>query len=244
MHEDGKIIRNIAEFYFSKNYFEEAAEIYAELLKSEKGGELYQKLGFCYQKMGDFKKALENYKKAELFDLNRKWNLNKIALCYRNLKQPKKALEYYREAEKLDEENLNIQLNIGHSLLELEHFEEALKCYFKVEYLAPGNKKVRRPIGWCSFVTGKKQQAEKYFRLLIDDKPTKHDLMNMGHVQWSLGNRKEALAFYKQSIKQADFTEKEFFEVFEEDLPYLLKQGIESDDVPIMLDQLRYFVEE
>ncbi|MEN8115474.1 MAG: tetratricopeptide repeat protein [Bacteroidota bacterium] len=244
LKEDEKVLRNIAEYYFSKNYFEEAAEIFNYLVKVEKSGELYQKLGFCYQKTGDFEQALGAYKKAELFDLNRAWNLKKIALCYRNLKQPEKALEYYREAEKLDEENLNVQLNIGHCLLELEQFDEALKSYFKVEYLAPGNKKVWRPIGWCSFVSGKKEQAGKYFQKLIDNEPNKHDLMNMGHVHWSRGNRKEALEFYKESITQTEFTETEFFEVFEEDLHHLLEQGIDKEDVPIMLDQLRYFVEE
>ncbi|MCY1719457.1 tetratricopeptide repeat protein [Prolixibacteraceae bacterium Z1-6] len=243
LKEDENILRNIAEYYFTKNYFDDAAEVFNYLLSIEKSGELYQKLGFCYQKMADFKQALNAYKKAELYDLNRKWNFNKIALCYRNLKQPKKALEYYREVEKLDEENLNVQLNIGHCLLELDQFDEALKCYFKVEYIASGNKKVWKPIAWCSFVAGKKEQAEKYFQKLIDDEPNKHDLMNMGHVQWSLGRRKEALEFYKQSIKQPDFTESEFFEVFEEDLHHLIEQGVENEDVPIMLDQLRYFVE-
>jgi hypothetical protein len=67
--------------------------------------------------------------------------------------------------------------------------------------------------------------------------------MNMGHVQWSLGNRKEALGFYKKSILQAKFSESEFFEIFEEDLHYLIEQGVEKEDVPILLDQLRYFVE-
>lgn len=244
LKEDDGILRNIAEYYFSKDYFVEAAEVFTYLLNIEKSGELYQKLGYCYQRIGDYRKALDTYKKAELFDLNRKWNLNKIALCYRNLKQPEKALEYYREAEKLDEENLTIQLNIGHCLLELGKFEEALKSYFKVEYLEPGNKKVWRPIGWCSFVVGKKEQAEKYFQKLVEDEPNKHDLMNMGHVQWSLGNRKTALEFYKKSITQTEFTESEFFEVFEDDLQHLVKQGIDREDVPIMLDQLRYFVEE
>ncbi|MFV0590932.1 MAG: tetratricopeptide repeat protein [Draconibacterium sp.] len=244
LKEDDKVLRNVAEYYFQKNYFEEAAEVFNYLLKIGKNGEMYQKLGFCYQKMNNFKKALETYQKAELYELNKKWNLNKIALCYRNLKQPDKALEYYREAEKLDEENLSIQLNIGHCLLELGEYEEALKCYFKVEYLEPGNKKVWRPIGWCSFVVGKKEQAGKYFQMLIDNEPNKHDLMNMGHVQWSLGNRKQALEFYKRSIDRSDFTEQEFFEVFEEDLHHLLTQGVNQEDVPIMLDQLRYFVEE
>ena len=53
-----------------------------------------------------------------------------------------------------------------------------------------------------------------------------------------------ALDFYKKSIAQNDFTESEFFEVFEEDLHHLINQGVEREDVPIMLDQLRYFVEE
>jgi tetratricopeptide (TPR) repeat protein len=243
LKDDDKILRNIGEYYFSKDHFIEAAEIFNYLLEIEKNGELYQKLGFCYQKTGDYENALTEYKKAELYGLNKLWNFKKMALCYRNLHQPQKALENYLEAEKLDGEDLNVQLNIGRCYLELEEFDEALKCYFKVEYLAPGNKKVWRPIGWCSFVTGKKEQAEKYFGKLINDEPNKHDLMNAGHVQWSLGKRKDALEFYKKSIAQPDFTETEFFEVFDEDLNYLLKQGVDRDDVPIMLDQLRYFVE-
>ena len=244
LKEDDKVLRNIAEYYFRKNYYTEAAEIYSHLLDVEKDGELYQKLGYCRQKNGDFTKALSAYRKAELFDLNKRWLFNKIALCYRNLKKPRKALEYYLEVEKLDEENLNTELNIGHCYLELGEYEEALKYYFKVEYLAPENKKVWRPLGWCSFVTGKKEQAEKYFSKIVNDEPGKHDLMNMGHVQWCLGNRKAALDFYKRSISSSFFSETEFFEVFNEDARYLLEQGVEKDDVPIMLDQLRYFVEE
>jgi tetratricopeptide (TPR) repeat protein len=244
LKEDPNALRNIAEFYFAKNNFSEASEIYAYLLTREKSGELYQKIAFCHQKQGNFQLALDNYLKADLYELNKKWNLRKIALCYRNLKNPAKALEYYRQAEILDSENLGIQLSIGHCLLELEQYEEALKCYFRVEYLSPGNRKVWRPIGWCSFLTGKKEQAEKYYTKLLDDSPTQHDLMNMGHVQWSLGNRKAALTCYKRSITEGGFSEDEFLAVFDEDLHHLIRQGIDKEDVPIMLDQLRYFLEE
>ncbi len=243
LKEDHVVVRNIAEYYFSKNYFEEAIGVFEYLLAIEKEGELYQKIAFCYQKLGHFEKALEAYRKAELYDLNRLWNLRKIALCYRNLKQPAKALEYYRAAEALDADDLTNHLNIGHCLLELDLFDDALKYYFKVEYLKPGNKKVWRPIGWCSFLTGKKEQAENYFLKLVDDEPNQHDLMNMGHVQWSLGNRKAALDYYMKSISKTGFSETEFMAIFDDDLPLLLEQGIDKDDVPIMLDQLRYFVE-
>ncbi len=244
LREDPKMLRNIGEYYFAKDYFEEASEIFGYLLEKEKSGELYQKIAWCHQKMGDFETALDGYLKAELYEINMLWNLKKIARCYQNLKKPDRALEYYREAEKTEPDNLANQLNIGQCLLELGKFDEALKCYFKVEYLAPGNKKVWRPIAWCSFLTGKKEQAEKYFQKLLEDEPNKHDLINMGHVQWSLGNRKGALAFYQKSISEIGFSEAEFLDVFKEDMPHLLQQGIDSEDIPFMLDQLRYFLEE
>ncbi len=237
------ILRNIGEFYFSKNHYQRAIEIFETLLTQSKDGELYQKVGFSYQKLGQFEKALEFYKKAELFELNKKWNLQKIALCYRNLKQYDKAMKYYKEVEKLNPDNLKNQLDIGHCFLEMEEYDEALKCYFKVEYLAPGNKKVWRPIAWCSFISGKKEQAEKYFMQLIEDNPNAHDLMNMGHVQWSLGNNKAALAYYKQAIIDKKFTKEEFFTIFDEDYPHLIRLGVSKNDVPILLDQLRYSLE-
>lgn len=82
LNEDEKVLRNIAEYYFKKNYFEEAAEIFESLLAIEKNGELYQKLGFCFQKSGDYEKALDAYQKAELFGLNNMWNFNKIAFAF------------------------------------------------------------------------------------------------------------------------------------------------------------------
>jgi tetratricopeptide (TPR) repeat protein len=241
-NEDPGMQRNIAEYYFAREYFEEAAGIFTTLLDKEKSEELYQKIAWCKQKTGDFNSALDSYLKAELIGTHNAWTLKKIALCYRNLRKPDKALEYYYAAEKADPENLGIQLNIGHCLLELNQYKEALKSYFKVEYLSPGNKKVWRPLGWCSFITGNKEQAEKYFLKLMADEPNKHDFISMGHVQWSLGKRRPALDYYQKSISQNGFSEAEFLQIFEEDLPHLLGHGIDKDDIPIMLDQLRYYL--
>ena len=239
--EDPLMMLTIAEYYLSRDYYEEAAGIFRSLPDDKKTGEICQKLGWCYQKAGDFHSALEHYLKAELFGNSTIWTLKKIALCYRNLKMPDKALEYYQAVEKEDPENQGVQLNIGHCLLELNRYEEALKCYFKLEYLSPGNSKVWRPIGWCSFITGNKSQAEKYFLKLLDDEAGKHDFLSMGHVQWSLGHRKAALDYYLKSMGENGFTEEEFLGIFDEDLPHLLSQGIDKDDIPIMLDQLRYY---
>lgn len=242
--EDPKMQLNIAEFNFAKNYFQEAADLFELLLQETEDAEMLQKLAFCYQKMGDYKKALNFYLKADLFDQNKLWTYKKIALCYRNLKKPAKALEYYQLAEILESDNLTLQISIGQCQMELNLYEEALKTYYKVEYLSPGNRKIWRPIGWCSFLLGRIEQSEKYFERLISDHPNKYDLLNMGHVQWCLGNRKAALEYYKQSINDSESSEKDFMEAFDEDIHNLIKQGVNPDDVPIMLDQLRYFLED
>jgi hypothetical protein len=59
-------------------------------------------------------------------------------------------------------------------------------------------------------------------------------------VQWCLGKRKNALDYYRMSIKSADNSEEDFMDAFNEDLQHLLRLGVDPDDVPIMLDQLRY----
>ena len=151
LSEDLKIQRNIAEFNFAKNYFREAADLFEILLQNDDDAEMLQKLAYCYQKTGDYKKALNFYLKADLFDQNKRWNLKKIALCYRNLKKPAKALEYYQLAEILEPDNLTLHVSIGQCQMELNLYEEALKSYFKVEYLSPGNKKIWRPIGLVLF---------------------------------------------------------------------------------------------
>ena len=123
-------------------------------------------------------------------------------------------------------------------------FEEALKCYFKVEYLDPNNPKCNRPIAWCSFVLGKFDQAEKYYLKLLLQGESKVDLMNLGHVMWCKKQRKEALSYYQQSISSRHYSMAEFLAVFDEDLTYLKGHGVDTADVPLMLDQIRYSIGE
>ncbi|MBN2175333.1 MAG: hypothetical protein JW731_14460 [Bacteroidales bacterium] len=241
--DEKNILRNIAEFLFEKGYYEKALEAY--LILNEKGinsPEIFEKIGYCYQMLKNFENALTYYKNAELFDTNRAWNLKKLALCNRYLKNYEESLKLYLEAEKLEPENLYIQTYIGHSYLDLKDYEKALDYYYKVELMAEGNKKVLRPIAWCSFVLGKLETAKKYYERLMVSEANKYDFMNLGHVEWCLGNRKIALKNYKLSINSEDNNLKTFLASFEEDKKYLLKCGIEEDEISLMIDYLKYIL--
>jgi len=242
---DQTILYSIAGFYFEKKYFREAAEVYGILEENgEVSAEVLQKMGYAFQKQEDDQKALDCYLKADILLPENVWNLKKIGLCYRYLKQPDKALPYYRQAEYQDPENLHTEISIAHCLLDLQKHEEALKSYFKVEYLAPDNHKVWRPIAWCSFVLGKFDQSKKYYNKLLDRGRNPFDLMNLGHVEWCQGNRKLALDHYRGSIVDAEMWMDSFLDSFQEELQHLIEHGVDREDIPIVLDHLRYLLEE
>ncbi len=235
----------LGEYLFEKDYYAEALEVYnKEITSGQPDKQKLQKLAFCHQQLGHYEQALKFYLQADLFGEAQVWNLKKIALCYRYLKNPEKALEYYKAAENMDADNLHTQVSIGDCLLELKEYEEALKYYFKVEYLDPKNHKVWRPIAWCSFVLGKFDQAGKYSEKAIQISPNRHDYMNLGHTLWCRGSRKEALDHYLKSMKETGTTLSEFINSFTEDQPILIQHGVDETDIPIMLDQLRYYLEE
>lgn len=241
---DHKKVRNIGEFYFEKNYHQEALDIYKYMENTfADKSEIFQKIAFCNQMLENYEEALDYYHKAELFETNKEWNLKKIAICYRKLKKHRKSLRYSLEVEKLQPENLQIQAFIGHCYLDLKDYKKALKYYLKVEFLSPSNKKVLRPIAWCHFVLGNFKESRNYYNLVINEDPNKYDLMNLGHVEWCLGDKQIAINYYMQSVKKKGNNIDYFMSGFKQDKKILLKHGINKDDIPIVLDYLRFSLE-
>jgi len=237
------ITRTIGEFYFSREYYSEAFDVFKNLLeKGETKQELFEKIAYCYQRLDNYDEALFYYQKAELFDTNRLWNLKKMALCYKHLKETDKALACYIDAEKLKEDDLYIQANIGHCYLEKKDYKKALDYYFKVEFLAPSNISILRPIAWCSFIVGKFDVAKKYYKKLLKSEPNKYDFMNYAHLEWCLGNKQIAFENYIKSIEQKDNDFKSFLSGFKDDEQYLMKHGIDEEEIHLMLDYVKYSV--
>jgi tetratricopeptide (TPR) repeat protein len=238
--EDSSIFRNIGEFFFEKSYYDEALSIFlGNQVKKENNHELHEKIAYCYQQTGDFRNALDHYLKAEYLEKNKRWLFNKIALCYRKMKNYGRAVEYYLQAEKLNPDDMQIQALLGHTYMELEDYDTALRYYFKVEYQEPDNQRIQRPIAWCYFVLGKLENARKYMKKTISKEGNKNDYLNLGHIEWSLGNKKAAIESYRQSIIKSDGDYAWFTKVFEEDKKYLLKNSIHPFDIILMLDYLK-----
>jgi tetratricopeptide (TPR) repeat protein len=239
-----ELLPALGDYLFKKDRYAESLEVFNLLGQQQQPDiQIIQKQAFCYQQEDNYKQALKYYLEADLFDHQQVWNLKKIALCYRHLNNPEKALEFYKKAEKINPDNLHTQVSIGHCLFELKQFEEALKYYFKVEYLDPKNSKIWRPIVWCALALGKFEQAEKYSRKLLNDHPSQHDYLNMGHIKWCNGHRQEAIEWYQKCVTFPGYSLDEFLETFENDRQLLISHHVDENDIPIMLDQLRYYLQ-
>lgn len=238
---DKSIIRNIAEYFFEKNHFEEALDIFDMLLQDDpQNAELLEKAGFALQKSGAYRKAISYYRQIELTDTPRVWVWKNLGYCYRKLENYKEALDSYKQVSMLKPDDLATESMIGFCHLKLGDYKTALDQYFKLEYMNPGNQHILRPIAWCNFALGELKKSDKYFRKVFESEPGYYDYVNYGHVLWALGKRKEAIEHYIQSLRDLEFGMDQFHKTMDEDKKFLIQNGVDKDDIPLLIDYLHY----
>jgi tetratricopeptide (TPR) repeat protein len=228
--------RSLADYFFSKEYYDDALALYLAVIKSvSDDAELHEKAGYCYQKTGEYEKALEKYTMASIID-PKQWTLRKMGLCLRKLNRNHEALNIYLRALKSEPDDLNTILMTAHCYLDTGNYDKALKYYFRIEYENPGNVKVLRPIAWCYFMTGKFNEAERYFERLAESGLTPHDRINMGHLSLCQGNPHKASEYYIGALESGEMTVETFMNIFNDDTPVLTANGVSPEDLPIVLD--------
>jgi len=232
----GRLKKKVAEFYFEKERYPEAIELFKEFeAEVTDDSELFEKIAYAFQRQGKYSQALNYYKKAELLAPQKAWITKKIALCYRYIGEHEKALGYYKEAEKLAPDDLYVQAFIGHTLFHLKRNEEALKYYFKVEYLAPSNQKIQRPIAYISLLLGKFDTAENYFKKLLEQEDTPLDKLHLAHVYLCNNEYNKAIETYIEGAREfRNMTH--FRSAFEEDREVLHKHQRQNRDINLLLD--------
>ena len=235
--ESKSLDRETAELYFSKKFYSEAIDVFEKISKEFNEAQIYEKIGFAYQKMKDYKSALDYYKKAELFDAEKKWLVRKLAFCYMKTGQYGNALEYYLRLYNDNPDDLKVNINIGNCYLRLEDYEEALKYYRKVEYYNPNNIKVLRPMAWAMMNLHKEQEALKLYLKLIEIEKKNYDLVTLGHLYWLNDRKADALELYKEAYALYGAAE-DFVKDFMVDKVIMNSYGISDFDLNLMLDAI------
>lgn len=140
-----------------------------------------------------------------------------------------------QKVEAIQPENRSVIFFIGSCLAELERYEEALQCFFKLDLMENDCIKAWRAIGWCSFVSGKFEQAMRYYNKVLALKPIATDYLNAGHVALRLGNMEKVAELYGKATSESGNRET-FLDMFDKDKETLIKLGINEKDIPLIRD--------
>ena len=230
-------LKEVADYLLQNNYNDEAYSLYMKLMEIiPSKAEIHQKAGYIRQQQKHYDEAIAHYLHADLLQPDHLWTNKHLAQCYRQKGDMAQALTYYQKVEAVQPDNLTIALQIGQCLARMEQYTDALTYFYKVEYLEKNPNNAYRAIAWCSFVSGKHQEALKYYDLLLKD-PKAQDWMNAAHVYLAKKQMKQAIEYYRHA-QAAEKSHAAFIEKFNKDRETLKAQGLNDEDLNIVLDLL------
>jgi len=137
-------------------------------------------------------------------------------------------------------------MNIARCYVELEKYKEAFAIYHKLgEKSENDNAKLWRTIVWSSFVSGNLSQGEYYAEKIMEfeSAPNTTDYIVAGHIAWCQRDLKKAKAMYKSAWEKKEQTWDSFVEQLMDDKQYLIANGLDEAELPLLVDELQYTIQ-
>ena len=227
----------LGNYAFREQEWTLAVSLFQKLDATMQGPEILEKSGYCCQQLKEWDRAIIYYERANLMRPDSAWTLRQLSVVCVQAAQYDKALKVFKQLEMLEPENANILLRYGECLILAGESEAAFEKLFKSDYLH-SDARSTKALAWCSMLAEKYEQAEKYYKKLIDKEEAQAvDYQNAAHNAWLLGLLNEALARYRACLllRKMDFAPADFFV---EDVEFLNKRGKTNDDIQQMRDAL------
>ena len=202
LFHDIDIRRRLCEFFFEKDCYAQAKEMYRTLSKETVPDvAFYQKLGFACYKTGEYLDAIEAYSIADTLQPDDLWTLNAIAKNYKLLGDSASYLAYLEKIYALDSENGKVIFRLADLYISLGRHADASRLLFKLDYLTPGQPKVLRALVEALVNIQEFEKAMTYLtRLAGETRRTglieRRDLLYMGHLCKRIGQDDEAMRCY------------------------------------------------
>ncbi len=229
----------IANIAYKQNNFALAAETFGFIQEEkELTPENLQIYGSSLLKTGHAEKAADIFMLADTLMPNSLAIMQNLATSYRATGNIKAASGIYRKMLKIAPENKNLLYRYGEILFLNGQKAEALKTFYKLEYLAPESLSAKRAVAWCSLSSDRPDNAEHYYSQLLDQSPKAEDYLNSGHTAWCNGNLPLAAQRYRKYIQTACEGNARLFNLPPSDIELLKHYGISENDIQLMKDLL------
>lgn len=235
LRTDGALMMRLGDFVFHDKSYALALSLYEAVDESERTAAVWQRIGFCRQGLGQLEAAVVAYDHASFLRNDSLWTLRQKARCLVRLARYEEAAKQYEQLVNDQTDDLALLMNLGECYLHLARYDDAFRLFFKVDYLAPVEGSAMRAIAWCSVLTGKFEQAERYYQKILADKPDATDYLNAGHTAWLSGHIAEAVARYREAVRlnpQLAVDDGPLAADFE----LLMQQGLTEDELRMMRD--------
>lgn len=236
-------IKLVAEFYFQKKYYQEAAgmyELYDTIQPDDFG--VWEKIGFCYDKIRRYDDAVKWYQKSEIINPDNPWLIKQLAMALKNSGKPAEALDYYNQALENDTENYHLLMSAAQCQIDLNEPTKALHHLYHAQYLKPEKTAVSRALAWAELMAGDFEKAQNlYTKIITGGKADKTDFLNAGHCAMAASKMKNAIPLYKTFIEMDEHPDiRNLVIAFRDDAEALKKLKIRTEDLRLIVDKIRY----
>ena len=196
-------IFNLALKNHQENKFEEAQDLYSQVLKINPiHSNALNNLGVVFKQLKKNNKAVNCFEKVIKIDPTNFNTLNMLGNTYKELKEIQKAIECYEKAIKIDERNVIARNNLGVLFKQLGEFQKAKAYYKKVIEIDPKYVRAHSNLGMVLSDLGEYQKAKTCFEKAIEIDPKYVIAHNqLGVTLTKLEEYKKAKVYYEKAIE-------------------------------------------
>lgn len=201
---DPEIIEPLAEMYFKIGAWEEAAALFARLVRrTEPTKYMYQKAGYSYEKAQLHADAIIYYRNALQLDGDDLWTLRRLSMLLTTTRQYNAAKELLLHIEQLSPDDHRVAYRLGNVHFEEGMFDEALKYYYKADYLKPDEPMYIRAIANTMVELFDYKGAEAKYKRMIAEGAEVDDYVALGQLARLKGNLRDAIDFFTMAAQTA-----------------------------------------
>ncbi len=226
----------VGAFYFKRRMFSEALPL-LQCVDSSAIPAITEQIGYCYERLGQYDDAVTNYDIALTSNPDSTWLLRRYAHSLQHCSLPNyaKAAQIYKKLVSDDCADEKMLMRLARCQYLAGDYEETLQTLYKVNYLFPNNNEAENSIAWCELRLGNTKKATQLYMRLLLTNPTGDNYLHAGLAAMSLGNRREALGYFKEAIRI--FGLEEFDSAAAECLPMFKESGIDSATFRLIRDK-------
>lgn len=200
----------IANFYFNKQQYKPALDMYEGLSNSTPSSELFQKMGFAAEQLGNNEQALRYYTIADTYSPDEQWTLKRMLACTKDSLLQNKI---YQKLLAHDENNRTALLGIAQNHSDNKEYDQAMDIYYKLDFLYPDSLVIQRRLALCAVKKGDYDTALRYWDKINRQNNNCNDLINTAHTYFIKGDRQAAIDIYKRAW-EADEKKSDFWSIF------------------------------